>query len=102
MATKEVAFSEARRELTSLLDEIEGSGKAIMIMRRGKPAAVLISPESFKTRFGKSESKRWSLKGSIKAAPGVDLEAAIEGQHRENIRTWKRRLNKWDQANRND
>jgi prevent-host-death family protein len=98
MANKEIPFSRARQQLTSILDDIQASGKPVTIMRRGKPAAVIISHESFQTRFGKMQRKQWTLKGSIKEAPGVNLDKAIEEQHQENILIWKRRLKKWDDA----
>jgi prevent-host-death family protein len=98
MANKEIPFSQARQRLTAILDEVEDSGKPITIVRRGRPAAVIISHEVFQTYFGPPKGKRWSLKGSIKVPPGVDLEKALEQQHQENIRMWKSRLKKWKDA----
>jgi prevent-host-death family protein len=98
MANREIQFSRARQQLTAILNEIQTSGQPVTIIRRGKPSAVIISPEYFQARFGKAQGQRWTLKGSLKEAPGVDLGQAIDEQHLENIQKWKRRLKKWDEA----
>ena len=39
-----VPFAEARARLTELLDEVERRHEHLVITRRGKPAAVVLSP----------------------------------------------------------
>jgi antitoxin (DNA-binding transcriptional repressor) of toxin-antitoxin stability system len=62
MATKRIPFSEARQNLASIVDEVERSGRAIIILRRGKvifgvlPFKALNSIEDFKRTLGKPVS----------------------------------------------
>jgi prevent-host-death family protein len=39
-----VPFTEARAHLTDLLDEVEARHEHIVITRKGRPAAVIVSP----------------------------------------------------------
>ncbi len=41
---KIVPFTEARAHLTDLLDEVEARHEHIVITRKGRPAAVIVSP----------------------------------------------------------
>lgn len=41
---KIVPFTEARAHLTGLLDEVEARHEHIVITRKGRPAAVIVSP----------------------------------------------------------
>jgi len=44
---KKVTFTQARAELSDLLDEVERSHEHVEITRNGRPAAVLMSPEEY-------------------------------------------------------
>ena len=44
---KSVPFTQARAELSDLLDEVERSHEHVEITRNGRPAAVLMSPEEY-------------------------------------------------------
>jgi antitoxin YefM len=42
-----VPFTEARAKLTELLDDVEARHEHLVITRKGRPAAVVISPEEW-------------------------------------------------------
>jgi antitoxin YefM len=42
-----VPFTEARARLTQLLDEVETRHEHLIITRKGRPAAVVLSPEEW-------------------------------------------------------
>ena len=42
-----VPFTEARARLTELLDDVEARHEHLVITRKGRPAAVVISPEEW-------------------------------------------------------
>jgi antitoxin YefM len=42
-----VPFSEARARLTELLDDVETRHEHVVITRKGRPAAVVVSPEEW-------------------------------------------------------
>ncbi len=42
-----VPFTEARAHLTELLDEVEARHEHVVITRKGRPAAVVVSPEEW-------------------------------------------------------
>ena len=42
-----VAFSQARSELTELLDDLARRHEHVVITRKGLPAAIMLSPEDF-------------------------------------------------------
>ena len=44
---KIVAFTEARANLTELLDDLENRHEHVLITRNGKPSAVLLSAEEY-------------------------------------------------------
>ena len=44
---KSVPFTQARAELSELLDEVEQTHEHVEITRNGRPAAVLLSPEEY-------------------------------------------------------
>ena len=44
---KKVPFTQARAELSDLLDEVEGTHEHVEITRNGRPAAVLMSPAEY-------------------------------------------------------
>ncbi len=45
--TKIVPFTEARSNLTELLDDLEARHEHVLITRNGRPSAVLLSAEEF-------------------------------------------------------
>lgn len=87
---KEVTFTEARQRLTAILDDVEKSGKPVTILRRGKPAAVIISHEMYEQEVKKT--KPFRLAGSFKVTPGVDIDEALARSKRERIEAWEKRL----------
>jgi prevent-host-death family protein len=42
-----VPFTEARAKLTELLDDVEARHEHLVITRKGRPAAVVVSPEEW-------------------------------------------------------
>jgi prevent-host-death family protein len=44
---KTVSFTQARAELSDLLDEVERTHEHVEITRNGRPAAVLMSPQEY-------------------------------------------------------
>jgi antitoxin YefM len=44
---KKIPFTQARAELSDLLDDVERSHEHVEITRNGRPAAVLMSPEEY-------------------------------------------------------
>jgi antitoxin YefM len=42
-----VPFTEARAKLTQLLDDVEERHEHVVITRKGRPAAVVVSPEEW-------------------------------------------------------
>lgn len=91
MPNKQVPFSQARQQFTALLDEVERSGQPVTILRRGKPAAVVISHDDYVVRFPVKKRKPWRLAGSIKVKPGVDIEKVLKKMKEERIRMFERR-----------
>ena len=93
MASKLIPFSRARQNLTAIVDEVEKLGRAVTIVRNGKPAAVLVDPETYR-EFVEKSARKWTLKGTMTVKSGVDLDKAIEKARNERIRMWKRRSGK--------
>ena len=89
-----VPFTEVRQRLTAILDSVEKSGKPVTILRRGKPAAVIISHEAYAEQFTKARP-RFRLAGSLKVAAGVDIDKVLEKAKQERIRVWQKRLKRW-------
>lgn len=85
MNLKQLSFSQARGNLTSILDRVEKTGEPVTILRRGKPSAVIVSHEMFEQRIRRPKRRRWQLAGSIEVKSGVDVDTAIE-KGREKIR----------------
>ena len=63
---KTVPLSEAKAQLSSLLDSVEGHDEEIIITRNGRAAAVLVSPGDFES---------WKETGAVRA--NADLIAEI-------------------------
>lgn len=45
--TRIVPFTEARASLSELLDDVEATHEHIVITRKGRPAAVVVSPDDW-------------------------------------------------------
>lgn len=45
--TRIVPFTQARAELTELIDEVEDKHEHVVIIRNGRPAAVVVSPDEW-------------------------------------------------------
>ena len=93
MASKLIPFSRARQNLTAIVDEVEKLGRAVTIVRNGKPAAVIVDPETYREFVEKSPGK-WTLKGSMTVKSGVDLDKVLARAKIERTRMWKRRSGK--------
>jgi prevent-host-death family protein len=78
MYSKQLSFSQARGNLTSILDRVEKTGEPVTILRRGKPSAVIISHDMFEQQIRRPRGSRWKLAGSIAVKPGVNVDEAIE------------------------
>lgn len=55
-----LSLSEAKMKLSELVDKITNFKDSIMITKKGKPAAVLISPEDFN-----SEEETMAIKSDV-------------------------------------
>jgi prevent-host-death family protein len=94
MANKRIPFSEARQNLTSIVDEVEKFGRAVTIVRRGKPAAVIIDPDTYNQFVGTHKRKKWMLKGSIIVKSGVNIDESLAKAKEARIRRWRERRGK--------
>jgi prevent-host-death family protein len=93
--TDEVPFTKVRENLTAILDGVQKSGKPVTILKHGKPAAVIISHEMYKQTFAKAT--RFRLAGSIKVAPGVDIDEVLAKSKRERIELWEKRMKRLEE-----
>lgn len=84
---KEIHFSEARQNLSSILDRVQKSGP-VTILRHGKPMAVVLSHEEYQERFAKRK-KEWKLAGSLRIPKGVDLEKALKQLSDRQAEEWR-------------
>lgn len=75
MAIKEVHFSEARQQLSQIVDQVEKSGKPVTILRHGKPVAVVMSHKEYEARA--KTKKPFKLAGSLKFRKGIDVDKVI-------------------------
>ena len=91
-----VPFTEVRDNLTSLLDDVQRSGKAITILRRGKPSAVIISHETYEDRVAGPTTFR--LAGSLRVARSVDIDKVLAEAKRERIRLRDKRTRAKDES----
>jgi prevent-host-death family protein len=79
MPLKKVSFTDAREELSALIDEVRDSGRPIAITRHGKPVAVLMNMEALEQKLAVQEQRPWMLRGSgtWEGAP-EEIESAIQ------------------------
>ena len=94
MSSKRIQFSEARQNLTSIIDEVEKFGRAVTIVRRGKPAAVIIDADTYNQFVGTPKRKKWMLKGSIIVKSGVDIDQSLSKAKEGRTRMWRERREK--------
>jgi prevent-host-death family protein len=73
---KEIHSSKARQNLSAIFDEVKKTGKPVTILRHGKPAVVISSPEKYEGRSKRGKKGHW-LAGSIKIKDDVDLDEAL-------------------------
>ena len=64
MPLKKISFTDAREELSALIDEVRDSGRPIAITRHGKPVAVLMNMEALEQKLSAHEQRPWMLRGS--------------------------------------
>jgi len=92
MPIKTISFTDAREALSSLIDQVQKSGKAIAITRHGRPAAVLVSTDSLKQKTA-MERRPWMLRNSGEWHGSVaDLEKEIRAIRKEFGASVDRRL----------
>jgi prevent-host-death family protein len=85
--TREVQFSRARQQLSTIIDEVQKPAGAVTIVRYGKPAAVLISHDEFQFLQEKAaRKKKWKLAGSLNLRKTVDIDKVLEEARQERIR----------------
>lgn len=84
---KEIPFSDARRRLTDLVNEVERTGGPVTIVRHGKAVAVLIGVQEYQAKF--KQRADWKLAGSLTAIPGADIDAALDESRKKRIRRRK-------------
>lgn len=80
---KTVPFSEARSNLSELLDDLEQRHEHVLITRNGKPSAVLLSAEEFEAleetlEILQDEELMEALRRSTKDAMAGDLVSLDE------------------------
>jgi prevent-host-death family protein len=74
-----VGVFDAKNRLTALIDEVERRGDEVVITRRGKPVARLVSVEGGFNRARAEEAARRLLAASKgKTLGGLSLKALIE------------------------
>jgi len=72
---KTVSFSDLRRNLSTMLDQVNADHEPVIITRdKGKPAAVLMSLED----FASYEETRYLLKSPVNAARLLESVAELE------------------------
>jgi prevent-host-death family protein len=72
---KEIHFSQARQNLSGIVDEVEKTGRPVTILRHGKPAAVVVSAVEYQMKFEKKAN--WKLAGSLKFRKDFDIDKAL-------------------------
>jgi prevent-host-death family protein len=87
----EMPFTEVRQNLTAILEEVQKSGKPVTILKRGKPAAVIIPHDMYEEKITKKKPP-FKLAGSFKVAPGVDIDEVLAKAKQERIELWQKRM----------
>jgi len=95
MPLKKIPFTDAREALSSLIDEVQKSGRPIAITRHGKPAAVLMNMEAIEHKIEKLEKRPWMLRGSGQWIGDVgDIDTEIRKIRRQFTSSEKKRMGK--------
>ena len=85
--TKEVQFSKARQQLSTIIDEVQKPARSVTIVRHGKPAAVVISHDEFQfLQERANRKKKWKLAGSLNLRKTVDIDKVLEEARQQRIR----------------
>ena len=87
LRTREVPFSEARQNLSAIVDEVTRTGRPITILRHGKPAVIIASPEEYREK--KAKRKGHWLAGSLKIKEGVDLGKELDEMSKRHAKLWQ-------------
>ena len=95
MVKSEVNVSQARQQLRALVEHVYRSGRAVTILRRGIPEAVLMSYEQYQEIAGKKGQPKWTLKGSIRIPRHVDIDAEIQNLRSEMREALEKRLDRY-------
>lgn len=66
MLAKRISTQEARANFSELLGSVYYTKNPVIVERKGKPFAVLISPEQFES-LSKQQEKAWSVIEEIQA-----------------------------------
>jgi prevent-host-death family protein len=92
---KKISFTDAREELSALIDEVQNSGRPIAITRHGKPVAVLMNMEALEQKLNTVEKRTWMLRGSgTWDGDPAEIDSAIEGIRERFGNSSKKRLEK--------
>jgi prevent-host-death family protein len=83
---KAVHFSQARQELSSIIDQVQKSGP-VTILRHGKPTAVVISHDEYQA-IRANRKKKWKLAGSLTIPKGVDIDKAMKQLSSKRAEQW--------------
>ena len=81
---KTIDFTEARKSLSGILDQVQKTGQ-VTILRHGKPTAVVVSHKEYVAMEGKK--RPWKLAGSLKFRKGVDIDKALQELSDRNIQS---------------
>src|SRR5206468_13042188 len=85
--TKQIQFSKARQQLSTIIDEVQKPARSVTIIRHGKPAAVLISHDEFLFLQKRSQpGKKWKLAGSLQLRKDIDIDKVLQDAKQERIR----------------
>jgi PHD/YefM family antitoxin component YafN of YafNO toxin-antitoxin module len=72
------------------VDKVQRSGGSVTILRRGKPAAVIVSHQTYKEQIARD--KPFRVAGSLRIRRGVDMDGILARSKRERIRSRAMRL----------
>jgi prevent-host-death family protein len=96
MPHKKISFTDAREELSALIDEIQNTGRPITITRHGKDVAVLMNMEALEQKLSAQERKPWMLQGSgTWQGDAAAIDGAIEKVRKQFGTAQKKRLKKF-------
>jgi prevent-host-death family protein len=89
---RKLPFSQARQQLSAIIDKVQKSARPVTIVRHGKPVAVVISNDEFEfLQKRASRKKKWRLAGSLKLRKAVDIDKVLEKAKQDRIRIVEKR-----------